>query len=38
MAFSGPAIIEDSGATVVVHPGNAVSVDTFRNIHIVLEG
>ena len=37
MKFTGPAIIEDSGSTVVVHPGNDVSVDAFGNIHIVLE-
>ena len=33
-AFTGPAIIEDSGSTVVIHPGNRVSVDQYRNIHI----
>jgi len=38
MAFTGPAIIEDTGSTIVVHPHNQVSVDAFRNIHIVLEG
>jgi N-methylhydantoinase A len=38
MAFDGPAIVEDSGTTIVIHPGNKVSVDAFRNIHIVLEG
>ena len=37
MAFVGPAIVEDSGTTIVIHPGNQVSVDAFRNIHIVLE-
>lgn len=37
MSFTGPAIIEDSGTTVVIHPGNQVSVDAFGNIHIVLE-
>lgn len=37
MAFAGPAIVEDSGTTVVIHPGNQVSVDAFGNIHIVLE-
>lgn len=36
MAFSGPAIIEDSGSTVVVHPANTVTIDAFRNIHITL--
>ena len=36
MAFAGPAIIEDAGTTIVVHPGNAVSMDAFRNLHITL--
>lgn len=36
MAFTGPAVVEDSGTTVVVHPGNRVSVDGFGNIHIHL--
>jgi N-methylhydantoinase A len=34
MSFTGPAIIEDSGSTVVIHPGNRVSIDAYRNIHI----
>ncbi|PHP28152.1 hydantoinase/oxoprolinase family protein [Limimaricola cinnabarinus] len=34
MTFAGPAIIEDPGTTVVVHPGNTVSIDDFGNIHI----
>ena len=38
MEFAGPAIIEDSGATTVIHPGNQVSIDRFGNIHINLEG
>ena len=38
MAFRGPAIIEDSGTTAVIHPGNAVEVDAYRNIHITLHG
>jgi len=38
MEFTGPAIVEDPGTTIVIHPGNAVSVDAYRNIHIVLEG
>ena len=37
MSFAGPAIIEDSGSTIVIHPGNQVSVDAYSNIHIVLE-
>ncbi len=38
MAFKGPAIIEDSGSTVVVHPKNHVSIDAYSNIHIMLKG
>lgn len=34
MKFNGPAIIEDSGATTVIHPGNRVRVDGYTNIHI----
>ena len=37
MSFAGPAIIEDSGSTIVIHPGNQVSVDAYSNIHIALE-
>ncbi len=36
MHFIGPAIIEDSGATTVVHPGNRVEVDAYGNIHITI--
>jgi N-methylhydantoinase A len=36
MTFSGPAIIEDSGMTIVVHPRNGVTVDRLGNIHITL--
>lgn len=38
MAFSGPAVIEDSGTTTVIHPGNAVRMDGFRNILITVKG
>ena len=34
MEFNGPAIIEDSGATTVIHPGNRVRVYGYTNIHI----
>lgn len=34
MKFTGPAVIETSGTTVVVHPGNRVRVDDYGNIHI----
>ena len=36
MQFNGPAIIETSGSTVVVHPGNQVKVDDYGNLHIQL--
>lgn len=36
MAFSGPAIVEDSGATTLIHPGNDVEVDGYGNLHITL--
>lgn len=36
MTFSGPAIVEDPGTTVVVHPGNRVEIDGYGNIHIHL--
>lgn len=38
MTFKGPAVIEDSVSTVVVHPANTVQVDAYRNIHINLNG
>ena len=36
MSFCGPAIIEDSGSTVVIHPGNRAEMDEYGNIHIYL--
>lgn len=36
MTFAGPAIVEDPGTTLVIHPGNQVKVDGFGNIHIDL--
>jgi N-methylhydantoinase A len=40
MSFEGPAIVETSGSTVVVHPGNEVAVDDYGNliIHVSLDG
>ena len=38
MAFCGPAIVEDSGTTVVIHPGNHVRIDHLGNLHITLDG
>ncbi len=29
-------MIEDSGTTIVLHPGNAARIDGFGNIHITL--
>ncbi|MGE3307666.1 MAG: hydantoinase/oxoprolinase family protein, partial [Rhizobiaceae bacterium] len=36
MSFVGPAIVEDPGTTIVIHPGNKVEVDGYGNIHIHL--
>jgi N-methylhydantoinase A len=36
MTFSGPAIVETPGGTVVVHPGNRSRVDDYGNLHIEL--
>lgn len=36
MVLAGPAIIEDPGTTVVVHPSNQAAVDGYGNIHITL--
>lgn len=36
MNFDGPAIVEDPGTTVVIHPQNKVEIDAYRNIHITL--
>ena len=34
MQFEGPAIVEDPGTTVVLHPGNRAEMDGFGNIRI----
>ena len=34
MKFTGPAIIEDPGTTVVINPGCGVEIDAYGNIHI----
>jgi len=36
MQISGPAVVEDPGTTIVLHPGNTARVDGFGNIHITL--
>ena len=32
MQLNGPAIIEDSGSTIVMHPGNLAEIDGFGNV------
>jgi len=34
--FSGPAIIEESGSTTVIFPGQVVKADAFGNLHITI--
>ena len=36
MQFDGPAIIEDPGTTIVIHPENKVDIDGYGNICIQL--
>jgi N-methylhydantoinase A len=36
MRFTGPAVIEDPGTTIVIHPGNPVTIDAWGNIHIAV--
>jgi N-methylhydantoinase A len=36
MSFAGPAIVEESGTTVVIPPGFPVRLDDYRNYHISL--
>ena len=38
MGFDGPAVIEDPGTTVVIQPGNRVTIDAYGNIHIDIRG
>jgi N-methylhydantoinase A len=37
MHFIGPAIIEDPGTTMVIHPGNHVAIDRYGNTVITLK-
>lgn len=37
MTFDGPAIVEDPGTTIVVHPGNRAEIDGYGNIHIQIQ-
>ena len=34
MVFEGPAIVEDPGTTIVIHPGSRATMDGYRNIVI----
>jgi N-methylhydantoinase A len=34
MRLAGPAVVEDAGSTVVVHPGQGVAIDAYGNVHI----
>jgi N-methylhydantoinase A len=34
MGFAGPAVVEDAGSTIVVHPGQGVAIDDYGNVHI----
>lgn len=34
MTFEGPAVVEDPGTTIVIHPGQRVTVDDYSNIYI----
>ncbi len=36
MKFAGPAIIETSGTTMVIHPGNQVRMDDYGHVHITV--
>ncbi len=36
--FNGPAIVEEFGSTVPIHPGFAVRVDEYRNLIVTREG
>ena len=37
MAFGGPAIVETTGTTIVVRPGDRAELDPYGNLHIHLE-
>ena len=34
MRFAGPAVVEDAGSTIVVHPGQSATLDAYGNLHI----
>jgi len=35
--FSGPAIVEESGSTTVIFPGQSVHIDAYGNLHIEIQ-
>jgi N-methylhydantoinase A len=35
MRFAGPAVIELSWTTVVVHPQDRIEVDQYANVHLI---
>jgi N-methylhydantoinase A len=37
MSFEGPAIVESRSSTVVVHPGNELTVDDYGNVRIEMQ-
>jgi N-methylhydantoinase A len=37
MELAGPAIVETAGTTIVVHPGNTVTVDDYGNVIIAVD-
>ena len=37
MTFAGPAIVENAGTTVVIHPDYRVRIDGYGNLHITLK-
>ncbi|PYE82434.1 hydantoinase/oxoprolinase family protein [Pseudoroseicyclus aestuarii] len=36
MAFDGPAVVEDPGTTIVIHPGNSAHMDRWGNLHVLI--
>jgi N-methylhydantoinase A len=36
MSFEGPAVVETSGSTTVIHVGNSVTVDEYGNLQIAI--
>jgi N-methylhydantoinase A len=38
MKFTGPAVVETKGSTIVIHPGNEVTIDPYGNLIIEIAG